>query len=259
MSNNAFNQGWLLFWHSLKMVVNNLGPAALISLPRALLVAGLFAVVALSMFIPGAQFIGAIGVFALMIVTVVIVSIIAIQWHRYILLGELPKGYFTGWRELNYRRYSIQMLKLYFLIIIESAIAHWMALSDISFNLLVLYFMILGCVSAFVFFRLAIGLPAIALGEEYLWGSDEAGNGKKPNLRNSWELSENYKGVFFVVAVLFTLLNAIPELLYLYVPILSSFETVFQIVTLIMYWFPIVVSISLITTLYGYYVQKRAI
>lgn len=249
----AIPKGWELFGHSFFMVYNNLGAAARISVPWILVsgIAGGFGLYILNKIlrlqVPMVQFAGVVGIFALLVALGAISSIIAIQWHRYVLLGEMPQGYLAGWQRLNYRTYTIQVFKILFFIVV---------LTYFSRLLVALVFygegqffsgLVLSLIVTFVFLRLAIGLPAIAL------------EGKRVGPAQSWKMSKDFREVVFVTALLLTLLNALPEFLSMFISGPTFLSLVPLALFAVLVWFSMMVGVSLLTTLYGVYVEKRSI
>ncbi len=249
----ALFKGWELFRHSFFMVFNNLGAAARISVPWILVSGiggglGLYIInKMLNLQVPMMQFAGVIGIFALLVALSAISSIIAIQWHRFVLLGEMPAGYLSGWHDLNYRTYTVQVLKILFFLIV---------LSYFSRTLVALVFygegqffrsFALGSIITFVFLRLAIGLPAIAL------------KGKRIGPAQSWKMSKDFRVVLFVTALLLSLLSALPEFLIIFISGPSSMSLVPLLFALILTWFSMMVGLSILTTFYGVYVEKRSV
>ena len=249
----AIPSGTMLFRHSFLMVYNNLGVAARISLPYMGLSAlaggiGFFVFgMLLQVDIPLVQFIGVAGVFCVLGGLVLAGSVISITWHRFVLLGEIPERLFADWRGLNYRAYTIHVLKIVFFII---AISWFLAVLITFLTPQATQFLMpvmLGVILTFVFLRFGIGLVAIALGKND-WGP-----------RKSWRASTDYREAIFVLAVFLTLFNLVPELLSAIVSGPWIFRFVFLCVSAIFMWFSMMVGLCALTTLYGYYVEKRTI
>ena len=247
----TIRKGWALFLHAFFMVYNNLGAAARISIPWVLVsgIGGGACVFVLdhmlTMQVPMVQFAGVAGVFVLLVVLAAISSIIAIQWHRFVLLGELPSGYLTGWRELPYRAYTIQVLKILFFLVVLSYFSRILIALLFPAESVILSALALSLIVTFVFLRLAIGLPAIAL------SNDSIGPAK------SWEMSKDFREVLFVTSILLTLLNTIPEILGLFTAGVFLLFVLTLIIFVVLVWFSMMVGISLLTTLYGVYVENR--
>ncbi len=249
----AVPKGWELFKHAVSMVSDNLMPAIRISLPWIVLCAvlvGVGAFVFANMMVAGAPFIqvlGTLGIVMVIVALIVIGSIIAIEWHRYILLDEMPRGYFQGWKKLNYRAYTMQMLKITFFLIVISYFGAVVIVLVTPEATQFLVPVMMGVVLSFVFLRMSIGFAGIALGKRGI------------NPGASWRLSKRFRGVLFVNAVLLTLLNALPEFLrgVLSGPTFLSFIPI--LLSLAILWFSMMVGVSLLTTLYGHYIEERPI
>ncbi len=249
----ALFKGWELFRHSFLMVFNNLGAAARISVPWILVSAiliGLWMVFIRQLMNTGVatlQILGVLGLFAILIGLSVIGSIIAIKWHRFVLLGEMPQGYLSGWRDLNYRTYTIQVFKILFFMVVLSYFANTLVTLVFFGEGQFFSGLVMSLILTFVFLRLAIGLPAIAL------------KGKRLGPAQSWKMSKDFREVLFVTALLMTLLNSTIEFLSMLIPGPSFVSLVPLSFAIVLVWFSMMAGVSLLTTLYGVYVEKRSI
>lgn len=249
----AVPKGWNLFKHAVSMVSSNLAQAVRISLPWIILIVALVLggaflfrkMVATES--PPMQTFATFGVFGVIVAVIIIGSIIAIQWHRYILLDELPRGYFKGWRKLNYWGYTKQILKVSLYLIVISYFGSVLIALVTPEETQFLTPVILSVVLSFVYLRMSIGFTAIAMGKTGL------------STGASWRISKDFREVLFVNAVLLALLNALPRFLSFALTGPEFLSFIPDLMSLATMWFSMMVGLSLLTTLYGHYIEKRAI
>ncbi len=258
------SQAISIFTHSFKMVLNNLGVAARISIPILILLAlfiglSFFAFITLILDTALAIPIGIIGVFIALVATLIVGSIIAISWHRFVLLGEMPKSDFSDWKDFNYKDYSIQIFKASLImlllvipfIIIISFLGGGLSDDMGNFNSNQLFIEIssfaFAVLYSYIFFRMTIGLPAIAI------------NGERYNFGQSFNKTKEFHGVIFVLSIIAVGVNqAFSWLAYLFP--MSGFGVVAIIVAVFLIassWLMSIVGISVLTTLYGHYIEGR--
>lgn len=260
-----------LIIHTLRLIFNNLRQALHITIPGFVaLVLVFFAVFAVSGMMSGTRP-GPMFVVAMLIafpVLLMIFSAVAVAWHRYVLLDEEPSGLFplkldrNAWQYLL-RSFAIGLLMLLVLIVpvmIMGAFAGNMAnnlLSDgasrtdfiaISFPLLLLLIP-----AMYVFTRLAISLPAKALGREEF------------GLFDGWKASAQMSGsIWWLVIITGTISWLVDTILTLPFqsmtpPFAVDPPMIITIVSFAWQWFAFMFSICIITTLYGICVEGREI
>ena len=172
---------------------------------------------------------------------------IAVAWHRYILLGEMPNGLlpeFNGRRVLSYFGWSILLGLILLPVIIATALVG-VGLGSIGGPAAII---VAGLVSVFavtaVLYRMAPILPALAVD-------------RRLRLGEAWQATSGATGDILVL----TLLTAI-MVTFIDVPALAfTGPTAFlglawQAVT---GWFILLVGVGIMTTLYGHYVEGRPI
>ena len=249
-------KGFQLFLHSVRQVFGNMGAAVRISglLFLIQIAASLFLGGRGMMMTPEGMTRGAgAGMVLLLIVTLMTGLWIAVAWHRYILRVEEPASIlpaFHGQALLAYLGYS---LLIGVILIIPAALLG--ALAGMVFGALHAGGAALGIVGSLVAtlivlvpiiliaLRLSPALPAAALGESLgiagAWRStDEA----TPDLLGLALIAS--VASFLIDLPLFVLMQAMPAAM------LWAFATS---------WVKMMVGASILTTVYGHYVEKRAL
>lgn len=270
--------GLTIFSHSLRQVVGNLNMAVRISwwfvaivlavmvvgmvvLPDWLLAALKGAPYEEADIAGGEAILFLIGTLAALVFSAWAISLIAIVWHRYILLEEVPQGiipYRGDFRIGRYFWYGVGIYLIAGLVVALVGSVLGMAfgvgavsmMSDASSGSIVgaafLIGLVLGVAVTVLYLRLALILPAVALDEGLTIGG-------------AWEASAGYTGAIVVTALVLTFLNIIvgtvlemasgtvlPE--WLYYVLSGGFN-----------WFYFMLNISILSTLYGHIVQKREV
>ncbi|MGC9368510.1 MAG: hypothetical protein ACP5DX_03115 [Paracoccaceae bacterium] len=191
------------------------------------------------------------GRFAMTAVVWVVASLwIAVAWHRYVLREETPGSLlpaFHGGRMLGYLMWS-------FLITVVAALAG-AVLADVAFGLLwrvpvqgsfpmvSLLPLVIAVPLLAVTFRLLTVLPAAALGEAF-------------GLGDGWRKTAGHVRTFLVLAVLTILIQGIIN----WVTGGVGFATPVSLtIYYVSEWVKLMVGISILTTLYGHFVENRAL
>lgn len=242
-------KGYQIFLHSVKQVFGNLGAAVRVS-------GVLFLVQAITtLFLernammteghgPAALPSGGLLLMIALIVLMVTTSLwIAVAWHRYILRVEVPSSIlpaFHGKRLLAYLGYSVLIgIVLIVPTILLGMIAGFVAQAGLGAAILgaliVLVPMIL------ITLRLCSALPAAALGEPL-------------GLRGAWDATRGATPDFLVLALIAAVASfAIDLPMFLFsgaMPLAVGW-------TLISLWIKTMVGASILTTIYGHYVEHR--
>ncbi len=185
------------------------------------------------------------------------VSLIAIVWHRYILLEEIPRGVIPYRREYRIGRYFWSGVGIWFLTILIGALIAGFLVMIIGPAFLgagngggslpgVLGMLITGIVITVFYLRLALVLPAVALEDGMTLGM-------------AWQASSGFSGAIAVAGVLLTLMGIVVGFILDFIAgtgvpslLVSGLEMAYN-------WFYFMLNISLLSTLYGFIVQKREI
>jgi hypothetical protein len=248
-------KGWQIFTHSVRLVFSNLDQALRVSLVLYLVQAA--SQVALFINPPDYETIEGIQVAvptAGMVLQTLVLSIlaviaslwIAVAWHRFVLEEEYPNGWLPQWHGANMLGYLGRSILLALIIALGVTVA------SIPFGILfvavpglvgLLPILMIG-LGAYLFFRMAVMLPAAALGQ-------------KMKLLEAWEATRNETGTLLmltVIVVAAALLIQLPSILH------NNPGSVINLVYgLVVNWFATIIGISLLTTLYGHFIEKRPI
>lgn len=176
---------------------------------------------------------------------------IAIAWHRFVLLSESPASalpQFQGDRMLAYLGRTLQMGLIGMVAGLIFALPYFVTLMLTEGNALIAAagpLMMLSVISI-ITFRLAPILPAAAVG-------------KPLGIRAAWAATAGSMGTIVALAVVFLIASVVvdlPTLLIQHVPAGAIFVLIWTSVT---GWIRLMVGISILTTLYGVYVENRTI
>lgn len=181
---------------------------------------------------------------------------VAVNWHRYILLDEVPQGSELfrlddkTWRYFgNVLLIALIMVAIFVAVflpaVILAAVNEALSVVGIIAALVAVPF------AAIVFYRLSIKLPAIALGRrDFL-------------MRDAWAATRGNKLQIFLVA-LFQVLIALALLLILGLLVAGLVVTnavlaviLSTLVQLIVSWVLTIFGITILTSLYGFFVEGR--
>ncbi len=203
-------------------------------------------------------------VFAIFLIAVVFllwsISLVAIVWHRFILLEEIPLGVIPYRPEFRVGRYfwyglGISLLAALVVAMVSGILGMIVGPFFVSsmqglaggqntgvVGIAFLVGLVIGIVVAVLYLRMALILPAVALDESLTLGQ-------------AWEQTSGYTGAILTLALVLAFINAVVPL----VINLAFGELVWINLALIgLYqWFYFMLSISILSTLYGVIVQKR--
>jgi len=273
--------GLTIFNHSLRQVLGNFGMAVRISWWLVLIIAVLYATAKtmlprwfleaikgnevmaadISDADSGAVLLSVAIAIAALVFVCWSISLIAIVWHRFILLEEYPEGTIPYRSEFQIGQYfwvgvGISLLAVMVVGLVSGFIAMIVGpffagsmgqpagFGSIGGGLAV--GILVGILIAVLYLRLALVLPALALGERLKMGQ-------------AWEISARYTGAIIVLAMMLAFINVV-------VPMGLSLASWFFLpgwlyvtLTLAYDWFYFMLNISILSTLYGHIVQKREV
>lgn len=176
---------------------------------------------------------------------------IAVAWHRYVLLDEVPAGQFPEFnssRLLSYGGYSLLIGLIGFVLsFIVSAVVGIIAIPLLNVVGVFITGLLALAAVLIVGYRLAPILPSIAIG-------------KPITLRQAWEATNSANVPIIVLAVLSAvaaLVIDIPAFVFAMAGPIGGFLAVLW--TLATGWVKMIVGVSILTTLYGHYIEGRAI
>ena len=248
-------KGWQIFRHSFNLVMTNLDQALRLSLVLYV-VQSLFAIYSFlnppeTMNFEGTEIpvmdVGAILPNLVLGVLAVVASLwIAVAWHRFALTGEHTDGWmpsFHGSEVMGYLGRSIMIGLLVVLGVVVASIPVGLislglpALAGLSALLLIGF-------AAYLFFRLGVMLPAAALGN-------------KLSLGEAWEATKGESATIIVLSLIVVGASVIVQLPSMFNDDPSS--VINLIYSLVVNWFATIIGISVLTTLYGHFVERRPI
>ncbi|MBV2359447.1 hypothetical protein KUH32_06655 [Thalassococcus sp. CAU 1522] len=252
-------KGWQIFVHSVRLVLNNLGDALRVSAVLYAVQAAVQIVLFLNppgvmemdvvangepmqMMDPG----DALRVLALQIVGIVASLWIAVAWHRYVLAGEYPKGWLPAWPGSKLAGYLGRSIMIGLLIALGVAILSIPVgfLAVLVPGLGVLTISALIGFGAFLFFKMGPILPAVALGEPI-------------RLSEAWNATRGQDSAILTLALIVIAGSLLVQAPTLLAGTGTPFITL--VYTLVTGWFLTLIGASMLTTLYGHFVQGRPI
>jgi hypothetical protein len=174
---------------------------------------------------------------------------IAVAWHRYVLLDEVPQGQFPAFNGSTLFRYAISSLGIGLLGLIAGVVVGAVAGLIFAIVPVLLFIAALAAMAAalVVFYRLAPVLPAIAVGRPLNFGA-------------AWEATKGANSAIIVLAIVSAVASFVidlPALLLLQGGQIGSMLALLW--TLATDWLRMLVGVSILTTLYGHYVEGRQI
>ncbi len=244
-------KAWAIFMHSIRQVFGNL--------PQALHVSGLLYLAQLAMSVvlgidpaaltPGAPIPAEQALSALVVVVVTLVTTlwIAVAWHRFVLLNERPAGYLPSLAGARLGRYAGRTI-LIGLVCGALAIVLLIAAGGLFFGLLgksimaELLTVMAMIVPAFaVLYRLSASLPGLALDRPTAFA-------------DGWVATTGETETILILAFFTGLIGLVLGAPLALMPTGSLFALLWGGAA---GWVQLMVSASILTTLYGHYIEKR--
>ncbi|MCK0151254.1 hypothetical protein MWU54_14530 [Marivita sp. S6314] len=248
-------KGWQIFRHSFNLVMTNLDQALRLSLVLYLLQSSY---TIYSFFNPPQmmEFDGAqvpvmdpstiLPTILLGLLAIIASLWIAVAWHRYALTGETTSGWipqFHGSAVLGYLGRSILIGLLIMLAVVVVSIPVGIISIGMPGLAGVMTLALIG-IGAYLFFRLGVMLPAAALGEKLSLGA-------------AWDETKGESGTILTLALIVVGASIIVQLPSWFNDDPTSVINV--VYSLVVNWFATIIGISVLTTLYGHFVEKRPI
>ncbi|WP_411351815.1 hypothetical protein PNH50_17730 [Leisingera aquaemixtae] len=252
-------KGWSIFSHSVSMVLRNFQAAIQIFLvPTLLVFAVVFAVVYAvfqSGIIPVGQAVNmplgsvSTGFLLQMAAVWVVVMLISIwgvvAWHRYVLLEEVPEGWIPRLHTSNILIYFLRAVQLAIVSVISLIAVAFIgsAFAEAAGYFGVAILIVLFIAVALFLSRLLVILPAAAVGRAI-------------SLSDALEATKGAVPALFLLGVCVFLAQLVVELALSAVAGIPVFSLVLQL------GFAVILSllnVSIMTTLYGHYVEGRPV
>lgn len=254
--------GWRIFKHSVQMVLRNFQQALQIALVPGVI--GMALLVGLAMVTgawdgfqglasnpnadppaTGLDSFGAFGLSSLIIIWVIAFWIV-VSWHRYVLLEEMPQGWLPPFRADRILAYFGLLLMLgviaFFALVPLFIIIAVLGESAVNLALTIGVFYFLAVVLCI--YRLSVMLPASAIGQPIPLGT-------------AWAKTEGTFGtliVLLIVSFIFQLLVQVVFGLLMAIPVIG-----FALVLIPSILILPLINVSILTTIYGVYVEGRSI
>ena len=248
---------WNIVQHAFKMVFGNMGQALKVSLVPFGLLAAFSVLVVMVTGVPldgsfnpenGISGLSALLILSLVVFLVFVMGWVAVSWHRFILLEEytalVPATKDRPIWSYVWRSFIlgllIMLIAMPILMIVGFVLAPTMGAGFGIFSMIL--GLLLGALLSYLWFRWAIILPSIAVGEPM-------------TLRQAWAETAATSGVIFKVAIIVSVLkiaaSAVVSLFYVGLPIVAFAADV------AVNWTTLMVGVSILTTLYGHVVEGR--
>jgi len=253
--------------HAFRMIFGNLGQALRVSVgPYIVLVVGYLVAFmvagqsgALGALTSGAPTMSenVSGLFVLLVLalipfTLFVLAWIAVSWHRFILLEEYS-GILPAVNDRPIWPYAGRSI-LYGLLILLIAIPLFFVVGLVATPFLssspqaafspiaILVFVAVAAVLSFVWFRIGIALPSIAVGQPISIGQ-------------AWQASAPMSGTIFGVSLLLMAINALGEVVI--TPFSTTAPLIGMLLSIAVQWTVLMLGVSILTTLYGHLIEKR--
>lgn len=252
-------KGWSIFSHSVSMVLRNFQAAIQIFLvPTLLVFAVVFAVVYAAIqsgMLPQGQVVnvalgslhsGLVLQLAAVWIIVMLISIWGVvAWHRYVLLEEMPEGWIPRLHTSNILIYFVRAVQLVVVSVISLLVAAFIGSAFVEaagyFGAAILIVLFIGI--ALFLSRLLVILPAAAVGRAI-------------GLSDALEATRGAIPALFMLGVCVFLAQLVVELA------LSAVAGIPVVSLVLQLGFAVVLSllnVSIMTTLYGHYVEGRPV
>jgi len=194
-------------------------------------------------------------VLVFLLIQLLVTAIIAVEWHRFILLGEYPKSYIPVWHGSRVLRYIWTSFLISLVIGLASVavaipyaiiamVSGTMGLPEMVFaGISVVFIVALVIFLLSLGFRISLSLPSVALD-------------RKISFSEAWDKTREMGWMFVRLAVitsLFTVLVSLPAELFRWN------DTLYLVIGYIANWISTMVGISVLTTLYGVIIENRKI
>lgn len=251
---------WTLVRHALTVIFNNLGYALRATLVPAAVVIGGFLLLYIGTGLDNfdqtefsatdmEEFQSAAGAFALIVVILLPLSLfafgwMAVVWHRFVLLEEYP-GWVPRiehrliWPYVGKTILLALLIALVMIPVLMLIMPVFSATGAVGANL---FGVLLNVVVGLIWFRLAIVLPGIALGQSH-------------GFREAWAITKGMNSTLVGVVVILSVFQVLAGM---------AVETIYQIgylpglvADVAVQWLVLVLGISILTTLYGHLIEGR--
>ena len=248
--------------HAVSSVRNNIAYAFRISWPwyAVLIAVNLAASFVITPFEPNApqepSAPQSLALFALIILSLVAFASIAVNWHRYILLDEVPQGSelfrldSKTWRYFGNLILITLILVMIFAVIMTPIVLVAEYATALAFPAFVVGVIAL-IFAAIMAFRLSVKLPAVAVGRTDF------------GLRHAFAATQgNGVPLFLIILFEFAVVLGAAIVMYVLIFVLSAINAMLAVVVsavlqIVINWIFTIFSITVLTSLYGFFVENR--
>lgn len=254
-------KGLDIFTHSIRQVTGNLGGALKVSaLPMIIQVAAMLAFAGgmMSGMGPEGQMSRGMGMgmglggLVVLVVAVVTSLWLAVAWHRFVLLNEQPGGYVPPYHGPEMMAYFLKSLAIGVILIVLGIVLGMVAgllLSPLMMHGNLLIFMLLT--------GLFVQLPLTWLGLRMGTVLPGAATGANPTLTAGWDATKGAEVDILVLAAVAVVAHL--ALAVLGILVFDNIPIVNTVWSVAVTWLTTMVGVSILTTLYGHYIEKRAL
>lgn len=248
-------KAWTIFTHSLKMIFGNLPQVMKITLVPALIglafMVGYMAILGISanQFTvlesgPGVISTGAfLGAILLLLILIMVGLWPIVAWHRFILLAEYPKSWIPTLRFdriLSYAGHAILLGLVAFALVLPIGMIMGVTASAAPVAGTVFVLLVVLAVNVIVF-RLSPILPAAAIG-------------KPLRMKEAWEATKGADGTLLLLLIILSVFQLILQFalgLVIVIPVIGL------LIMLVGVLISALINVSILTTLYGHFVEGR--
>lgn len=191
-----------------------------------------------------------LGLLIVVLVAIVTSLWLAVAWHRFVLLSERPQGFVPPYKGDRMMAYFLRSLGYGLIVVVVGAV--WgmiagMALSPIAMHGgMILFLIVIAAVVQFPLiylgFRLTTALPGTAVGAQH-------------DFFAGWEATKGASGDILMLAAVAVGAHLVLALLGLL--IFDRIPVVSILWNIGVTWLVSMVGVSILTTLYGHYIEKR--
>ncbi len=245
--------GAAIFLHSIGMVLRNyIAVLRIFGGPTVIIGAAMFALFRfLNTTDPSSAGGGSVALFVAAILGIIVVAWsgvmwVVVAWHRYILLEEYPEGFLPELHKSQMWAYFLNSLKIALIVAglsIPLGLLFVGTAQAIEFSILALVGVAVYLAISVLVLRFSLILPAAAIGEEISVG----------------ESLDHTEGRSFSLLVLVICLIGLQFSGDYLISLLAGAQIIQEVLATVFSIFIVVLQISVLTTLYGHFVQGRPV
>lgn len=187
-----------------------------------------------------------VGIITALLLAVVYVWL-AVTWHRYVLLDEQPGGQLPAFHRSEILSYAGNAILLWLISVVVLFVVG-LVLSPLAFlgplgGIIILIVAV--SILLIIGYRLGLVLPSRAVGQRLTFGE-------------AWAATRGQSGTILVLAIVSAIAAVVINIPAIVLAFLPGIGTILaQIWQLGTGWITLVVGVSILTTLYGVYIEKR--